>query len=177
MLSQSTPSATTLEGAVERVTFYNPQNGFSVLRLRVRGRREPVAVVGTLPAVQPGEQLLLTGRWQTDPRHGAQFRPEQAEVRPPAALADIERYLGSGLIRQIGPVLAQRIVATFGADTLQVLDSRPERVREVPGIGVQRAQSIAAAWTEHRALRAVAGFLSEHGLDTRYAPRLVGVYG
>ena len=77
-------SSTSLEGAVERVTFYNPQNGFSVLRLRVRGRREPVTVVGTLPAVQPGERLLLQGRWETDPRHGAQFRPEQAEVCPPA---------------------------------------------------------------------------------------------
>src|SRR5918912_1332799 len=117
-------AASTLEGAVERVTFYNPENGFSVLRLRVRGRREPVAVVGTLPAVQPGERLVLAGRWHTDPRHGAQFRPEQAEVCPPTALEDVQRYLGSGLIRQIGPVLAQRIVATFGENTLQVLDSR-----------------------------------------------------
>ena len=169
--------STTLEGAVDRVTFYNPENGFSVLRVRVRGRREPVAVVGILPAVQPGEQLRLEGQWHTDPRHGAQFRPEHAEVRPPAALEDIQRYLGSGLIRQIGPVLAERIVQTFGEATLQVLDSQPERVREVAGVGAQRAQSIAAAWTEHRALRVVAAFLSEHGLDTRYAPRLVGIYG
>ena len=170
-------ASTTLEGAVDRVTFYNPENGFSVLRVRVRGRREPVAVVGILPAVQPGEQLRLQGQWHTDARHGAQFRPEHAEVRPPAALEDIQRYLGSGLIRQIGPVLAQRIVQSFGEATLQVLDTQPERVREVPGVGAQRARSIAAAWTEHRALRAVAAFLSEHGLDTRYAPRLVGIYG
>ena len=166
-----------LEGAVDRVTFYNPENGFSVVRLRVRGRREPVAVVGTLPAVQPGERLVLAGRWHTDPRHGAQFRPTQAAVEPPAALDDIRRYLGSGLIRQIGPVLAQRIVETFGPSTLQVLDSQPERVREVQGVGAQRAAAIAEAWRAHRALRAVVAFLSEHGLDTRYAPRLVGVYG
>ena len=170
-------SITTLEGAVERVTFFNPENGFSVLRLRVRGRREPAVVVGTLPAVQPGEHLILQGRWRTDARHGAQFRPEHAEVHPPAALDDIRRYLGSGLIRQIGPVLAQRIVETFGEATLQVLDTQPERVREVPGVGAQRAAAIAAGWTEHRALRGVAAFLSTHGLDTRYAPRLLAAYG
>lgn len=176
MPSESVPGVT-VEGAVDRVTFYNPENGFSVLRLRVRGRREPISVVGTLPAAQPGERLVLEGRWHTDPRHGAQFRPERAEVHPPSAVEDIQRYLASGMIRQIGPVLAQRIVETFGEATLQVLDSQPERVREVSGVGGQRAQSIAGAWTEHRALRAVAAFLSEHGLDTRYAPRLVASYG
>src|SRR5687768_7319665 len=100
------PETTALEGAVERVTFYNPENGFSGVRLRARGRREPVTVVGTLPAVQPGEHLILTGRWRTDPRHGAQFRPDAAEVRAPSDLDDVVRYLGSGLIRQLGPVLA-----------------------------------------------------------------------
>jgi exodeoxyribonuclease V alpha subunit len=176
MASASGPEAT-LEGAVEHVTFYNPENGFSVVRLRVRGHREPVAVVGTLPAVQPGERLVLEGHWHTDARHGDQFRPQRAQVCPPAALEDIQRYLGSGLIRQIGTVLARRIVETFGEATLEVLDEQPQRVREVQGVGAQRASSIAAAWTEHRALRGVAGFLSEHGLDTRYAPRLLAAYG
>src|SRR5436309_2347634 len=107
-----------LEGAVERVTFYNPENGYSVVKLRVRGRREPVAVVGTLPAVQPGERLALTGAWQTDPRHGAQFRLTGAEVHPPTAAEDLVRYLGSGAIRLIGPVLAQRIIDHLGERTL-----------------------------------------------------------
>ena len=168
---------TTLTGTVERVTFYNPENGFSVVKLRGWGRRAPVTVVGTLPAVQPGETLALTGRWQTDPRHGAQFRPESAEVGRPADIDGIIRYLGSGLIRQIGPVLAERIVATFGDRTLEVLDADPGRVRLVPGIGRQRADAISAAWSEHRALRAVVAFLSEHRLDTRLGPRLVGAYG
>ncbi len=166
-----------LEGSVERVTFYNPESGFTVVKLRLRGRREPVAVVGTLPAVQPGEVLALTGRWHTDPVHGAQFQPQGVTVHPPAALGDIVRYLGSGLVRHLGPVLARRIVDAFGERTLEVLDAQPERVREVPGIGPQRAASIAGAWVEHRALRAVAAFLAEHGLDTRYAPRLVAAYG
>ncbi|MCC7370722.1 MAG: AAA family ATPase [Chloroflexi bacterium] len=166
-----------LDGVVERVTFYNPTNGFSVVRLRVRGRRDPIPVVGTLPAAQPGEVLALRGRWQTDPRHGAQFRPTSAEVRPPSDADGIMRYLGSGLVRQIGPVLAKRIVGVFGERTLDVLDATPERVREVPGIGPQRAQGIAAAWAEHRALREIMAFLAEHGLDTRFAPRLVAAYG
>jgi exodeoxyribonuclease V alpha subunit len=166
-----------LEGTVERITFYNPTNGFSVVRLRVRGRREPIAVVGTLPAAQPGERLELRGRWQTDPRHGAQFRPTAAEVRRPSDVEGIVRYLGSGLVRQIGPVLAKRIVGTFGERTLDVLDATPERVREVPGIGAQRARAIASAWVQHRALRDVMAFLAEHGLDTRFAPRLLAAYG
>ncbi|MDQ3702200.1 MAG: helix-hairpin-helix domain-containing protein, partial [Chloroflexota bacterium] len=169
--------AVPLEGSVEHVTFYNPENGFTVVKLRLRRRREPVAVVGTLPAVQPGEVLVLTGRWHTDRVHGAQFRPESVTVRPPAALDDVVRYLGSGLVRHLGPVLARRIVETFGARTLEVLDAQPERVREVPGIGPRRAASLAGAWVEHRALRAVAAFLAEHGLNTRYAPRLVAAYG
>jgi exodeoxyribonuclease V alpha subunit len=167
----------TLDGTVERITFYNPTNGFSVVRLRVRGRREPITVVGTLPAAQPGELLALRGRWQTDPRHGAQFRPATAEVRRPSDVDGIVRYLGSGLVRQIGPVLAKRIVGTFGERTLDVLDATPDRVREVPGIGPQRARGIAAAWAEHRALRDVMAFLAEHGLDTRFAPRLLAAYG
>jgi exodeoxyribonuclease V alpha subunit len=177
LMHPAAPWAETLEGALEHVTFFNPINGFSVVRLRVRGRREPVTVVGTLPAVQPGEHLVVGGSWQTDPRHGVQFRAERVQVEPPSALADMQRYLGSGMIRQIGQVLAERIVQRFGERTLDILDSQPERVREVPGIGEQRARAIAAAWTEHRALRAVTAFLGEYGLDTRYAPRLVARYG
>lgn len=166
-----------LDGTVERITFYNPTNGFSVVRLRVRGRRDPITVVGTLPAAQPGELLALRGQWQTDPRHGAQFRPATAEVRRPSDVDGIVRYLGSGMVRQIGPVLAKRIVGTFGERTLEVLDATPDRVREVPGIGPRRARGIAAAWAEHRALRDVMAFLAEHGLDTRFAPRLLAAYG
>jgi len=166
-----------LTGTVQRITFFNPENGFTVLRLRVRGKRQPVAVAGTLPAVQPGETLILSGCWKTDPRHGVQFEPAVAEIARPSDVEGIIQYLGSGLIRLIGPILAKRIAATFGEQTLDVLDASPGRVREVPGIGRQRAEAIAAAWTEHRALRAITVFLSEHGLDTRFAPRLLRAYG
>ncbi len=167
----------TLDGAVERITFYNPETGFTVLKLRLRGRRDPVAVVGTLPAVQPGELLTLTGQWHMDSRHGAQFQPVTTEIRTPTDAEGITRYLGSGLIRQIGPVLARRIVEVFGAATLEVLDTAPDRVREVPGIGRQRAEAIRDAWIEHRALRAIMAYLSANGLDTRFAPRLFRAYG
>jgi exodeoxyribonuclease V alpha subunit len=105
-------SDTTEDGTVERVTFYNPQNGFSVVKLRVRGRREPIAVVGPLPAVQPGEGLTLRGRWRTDPQHGAQFAPHQAEIRPPRAAEDIARYLGSGLRHAARPGPATSIATS-----------------------------------------------------------------
>src|SRR5438093_10684367 len=177
MAVQAQAQPTSLEGTVERITFHNPENGFSVVKLKARGRRGPVAVVGTLPAVQPGERLIVTGKWRTDSIHGAQFCPETAEVRPPTAADDIVRYLGSGLLREIGPVLARRIVAQFGERTLEVLDAQPERVREVPGIGPRRARSLAAAWADHRALREVSAFLSRHKIDARIAPRLVQAYG
>lgn len=173
----SEPAIETLTGTVERITFYNPENGFSVVKLRVRGRRDPIAVVGTLPACQPGEMLVLSGSWRIDTRHGAQFIPASAVISQPTDAEGIVRYLGSGLIRQIGPVLARRIVAAFGERTLEVLDATPERVREVPGIGRQRAEAISAAWIEHRALRGIVAFLSAHTLDTRYAPRLLRAYG
>ncbi len=166
-----------VEGVVERVTFHNPENGFSVLRVHVRGRREASIVVGTLPAAQPGERLIMTGRWRTDPRHGVQFRAETAEVCPPVTRDETVRYLGSGLIPQLGPTLAARIVAHFGEETIAVLDSASDRVREVPGIGPTRAAALATAWEEHRALRSVSAFLTAHELDARYAPRLVAAYG
>ncbi len=166
-----------LEGTVERVTFFNPETGFSVIRLRVRGRRDLVAVVGVLPAVQPGELLVLSGHWHIEPRHGTQFVPATAEISRPSDVDGIIRYLGSGLIRQIGPVLARRIVAVFGSDTLEILDRTPDRVREVPGIGRQRADAISVAWREHRALRGIVSFLSDHQLNPRFAPRLLRAFG
>ncbi len=173
----ASPSADTLEGAVLRVTFYNPATSFSVVQVRPRGRREPVPVVGTLPQVQPGEWLLAQGRWQTDPQHGAQFRAVGVEVRPPSGLDDVVSYLGSGFIRLLGPTLARRIVAHFGEATLAVLDTTPERVREVAGIGAKRAGALVAAWAEHRTLRAVASVLAARQVDARFAPRLVAAYG
>jgi exodeoxyribonuclease V alpha subunit len=160
-----------------RVTFYNPETSFSVAQVRPRGRRDPVPLVGTLPQVHPGEWVLARGTWQTDPRHGAQFRATGVEVRPPGTLDDLVNYLGSGFIRLLGPTLARRIVDHFGEATLGVLDTTPGRVREVAGIGAKRAGELVAAWAEHRTLRAVATALAARQVDARFAPRLVAAYG
>ena len=135
----------TLSGSVERLTYYNPENGYSVLRLRPEGRRLAaldreglVTVTGNLPELSPGEYLRLSGRWINHPKHGLQFQVEVCEQALPATAAGIRRYLGSGLVKGIGPRLAERIVARFGADTLDVIENHPERLREVPDIGAKR---------------------------------------
>ena len=139
-----------LEGVVERVTYFNPENGYTVLRLTVRGKPDPVTVVGTLPETTPGEHLRLGGAWTTHPDYGKQFKAEKCEQVLPATIEGLKKYLGSGLIKGVGPVTATRIVKRFGLETLDVLDRSPERIREVLGIGPKRAEAIARAWDEQK---------------------------
>jgi exodeoxyribonuclease V alpha subunit len=143
----------TLTGSVERLTFYNPENGYSVVRLKPERGRMPgmgpdglVTVTGNLPELSPGEHLRLQGKWTNHPKHGLQFQVEICEQILPATVAGIRRYLGSGLVRGIGPRLAERIVAHFGERTLQVIESQPELLLQVPDIGPKRSGQIAAAW-------------------------------
>jgi len=166
-----------LEGSVERVTYYNEEDGYTVLRLAVAGQVDPVTVVGHLPEVQPGERLRLEGVWATHPQYGRQFRAERCEQLLPATAEGIRRYLGSGLIRGVGPVTAARIVDRFGADTLRVLEEEPERLREVPGVGPKRAAAIARAWEEQKAIRQVMLFLQSHGVTTGLAVKIYKTYG
>ena len=136
-----------ITGSVERVTFYNPENGYTVLRLLPTGKRVPgsdrdglITVTGNLPEVAPGEHLRLQGQWVNHPKHGLQFQTEVCEQIMPASLAGMRRYLGSGLVKGIGPRLAERIVAHFGMDTLSVIEAQPERLGEVPDIGPKRSR-------------------------------------
>ena len=148
----------TLTGSVERITFYNSENGYSVLRLRPevsRGKHIPgisydglVTVVGNLPELSPGEHLRLQGKWDTHSKHGMQFQVEICEQALPATLAGMENYLGSGLIKGIGPKMAERIVSQFKEATFEVIEQQPERLREVAGIGPDRSGKITAAWQE-----------------------------
>jgi len=177
----------TLKGSVERITYYAGETGFSVIRLKPAqrhlvppgaARRDGlVTVVGELPELNPGESLKLTGRWMTHSKHGRQFRSESCEQTLPANIEGLRRYLGSGMIRGIGPVMADRIVRKFGVKTLDVIESNPERLREVLGIGARRVQQVAAAWEEQKAIKEVMILLQSHGVTTRLAVKIFKQYG
>ncbi len=174
-----------LEGAAERITYYSDETGYTVLRLRPQGHVSPVArsrdglvtVVGNLPEITPGEVLRLHGEWATHPQHGMQFRAEQCERIRPATVEGIRRYLGSGLIKGIGPVTAKRIVEAFGKDTLDVIDDEAHRLEEVPGVGQKRARFIRSAWDEQRHIQEVMLFLQSHGVSTSLAVKIHKTYG
>jgi len=175
----------TLSGSVERVTYYNPENGYSVLRLKPDSPRKIpglsrdglATVVGNLPELSPGEHLLLSGRWITHSRHGLQFQVEICEQTLPATLAGMRRYLGSGLVKGIGPRLAERIVAQFGDRTLDVIESQPERLVEAADIGPKRAGLIARAWQEQKQVKEIMLFLHSHGVSTNLAVKIYKQYG
>jgi exodeoxyribonuclease V alpha subunit len=166
-----------LEGTLERVVYANEENAWSVVRLAVAGAREPVTAVGNLLGVQPGESLRLTGAWIDDPRHGRQFRVASYATVVPATVKGIERYLGSGLIRGIGRVMAARLVAAFGLETLDVVENQPRRLQEVEGIGPKRTAEIRRAWEEQRDIKEVMVFLQSHGVSTSYAIKIYKSYG
>jgi exodeoxyribonuclease V alpha subunit len=173
-----------LSGSVERITYYNSENGYSVVRLRpaqrlVRGlgRDGLVTVVGNLPELSPGEHVLLRGEWARHAKHGEQFQAQVCEQTLPATVAGIRRYLGSGLIKGIGPRLAERIVAEFGAETLEVIERQPEKLRDVPDIGPKRAGLIVSAWQEQKQVKEIMLFLHSHGVSTNLAIKIYKQYG
>ena len=166
-----------LRGTVERVTYYSEETGYSVIRLNVPGQRGLVTIVGNLPEVNPGESLRLEGTWTTHPQYGRQFKTERCEQVLPATVEGIKRYLGSGLVKGVGPVTAARIVQRFGADTLRVLDLEPRRLREALGVGPKRAAAIAKAWEEQKHIREVMLFLQSHGVTTGLAVKIYKTYG
>jgi exodeoxyribonuclease V alpha subunit len=179
-----------LSGAVERITFYNPENGYTVLRLRPESgagshglhassltREGFVTVVGNLPELTPGEHLRLEGHWDKHPKHGSQFKAEVCEQTLPATVAGIQSYLGSGMIKGIGPKLAERIVGKFKEETLEVIEYQTERLLQVPGIGMDRLQRIATAWEEQKQVKEIMIFLQGHGVSTNLAVKIYKTYG
>lgn len=166
-----------LSGIVERVTFHNPENGFLVLRVQVRGRRDLVTVVGHAPVVNPGEHVEARGRWVNDRVHGPQFQSAVLDCMPPTSEAGIEKYLRSGMIKGIGPHFAHALVEAFGQDVFDVIENEPERLRRVKGIGPARAARIIASWADQKAVRAIMVFLHSHGVGTSRAVRIFRTYG
>lgn len=175
--SDSLSAAQSLTGAVERVTFHNPETGFCVLRVALQGAKEPVAVVGQAPAVNAGEMVEATGAWVNDPSYGVQFRAETLAVTAPTNPAGLERYLASGLIHGIGPVCARRLVDAFGETVLDVIAREPDALRRVEGVGPWRARRIVEAFAEQQAIREIVVFLHAHGISAARAVRIFKTYG
>ena len=172
-----TPHRETLVGSVERVTFHNEDNGFAVLKVKARGRRDLVPVVGHVASISAGEFIHAVGVWISDRAHGLQFKADFLKTTPPTTAEGIEKYLGSGMVRGIGPKLAERIVAAFGEGTFEIIEAEPARLREVSGIGEMRAARIAAGWAEQKAVRDIMVFLHSHGVGTSRAVRIFKTYG
>lgn len=166
-----------VEGTVERVTYSNEESGWTVLRLLVPNRKDPLPIIGNLPGAQPGEWISARGRFEYHPDYGEQFRAESYRSERPATLAGIQRYLGSGLVHGLGAALAARIAEKFGVETLEIIDHHPERLREVEGIGPVRSERIQKAWAEQRRIRDVMVFLQSHGITPALATRIFRHYG
>jgi exodeoxyribonuclease V alpha subunit len=167
----------TLEGTVERITYFNPDNGYSVIRLKPARGADLVTLVGNLPELTPGEHVRLQGQWTSHSEYGRQFKVDKCEQTLPATVEGIRRYLGSGLIKGVGPKTAERIVQTFGAETLNVIDLQPDRLREVPDIGPKRYRLIRDAWDTQKHIKEVMVFLQGHGVSTGLAVKIYKQYG
>jgi exodeoxyribonuclease V alpha subunit len=165
-----------LQGTITRITYQNPEAPYTVARLQVDGV-EQVTVVGGIFPVSEGEEIKVTGSWKTHPRFGLQFQAEQWEKIEPATLEGIEKYLGSGLIKGIGPSYARRLVSAFGLETLKVLSEEPQRVLEVSGIGRTRAQKIIVAWQDQRGVQDVMVFLQGHSVGSALSLRIYRAFG
>ncbi|MFF8383315.1 ATP-dependent RecD-like DNA helicase [Streptomyces kanasensis] len=167
-----------VEGVLERITYCNEDNGYTVARVDTgRGAGDLLTVVGALLGAQPGESLRMEGRWGSHPQYGKQFTVENYTTVLPATIQGIRRYLGSGLVKGIGPVFADRITQHFGLETLDILEGSPGRLIEVPGLGPKRTRNITAAWEEQRAIKEVMVFLQGVGVSTSIAVRIYKQYG
>lgn len=166
-----------LEGVLDRLVYAADTSDFIVAKLAVRGRREPVTVVGSLPRPHPGETLVLEGRWEFDKKFGEQFRFQNAQSRAPSTVAGIEKFLASTLIKGIGPEMARRITAKFGAQTLEVIENKPEELLKVSGIGSVRADTISQAFRDKKSIREVMLFLHTHGISSTFAYKIFRKYG
>src|SRR6201987_477101 len=174
---ERTPSTEQISGFIERVTFHSDESGFCVLRVKMKGQRDDVTVVCCLPTVTAGEGLVAEGWWVRDKEHGLQFKATTLKTVPPTTAEGIERYLGSGLVKGIGPILAKKLVGHFGADVLLVIENRPAELQSVDGIGPKRRERTARAWQEAKQVREIMLFLHSHGVSTSRAVRIFKTYG
>lgn len=175
-INNNDQNAASLDGTLERIVFYNEENGYSVLRFKTTAG-DNYTVVGNMADPQVGSSLKLTGEWVENAKFGRQFKMLTYETSLPAGVVGIRHYLASGLIKGVGPKTAERIVDAFGEDTFAILDNEPERLSAVKGIGKRTAKGIQEAWSEHRGIRDLIMFLQPHGVSTAYAVRIYKFYG
>jgi exodeoxyribonuclease V alpha subunit len=166
-----------LAGLVERVTFHNADNGFCVLRVKARGHRDLVTVLGAAPSISAGEYIQASGTWENNREHGLQFRAAFLRASAPTSAEGMEKYLGSGLIKGIGPAFAQRLVSAFNEAVFEVIEHAPQRLLEVEGIGPKRARRITSSWADQKVIREIMAFLQGHGVGTSRAVRIFKTYG
>lgn len=164
-------------GFIERITFYNAENGFTVARLKTPKKSDLVTIVGTMPGLQPGESVRLHGEWKANPTHGLQFEVKECFSEAPNDLVGIQKYLESGMVRGIGPTYAARIVEKFKEKTLEVIDQTPELLLDIAGIGQKRVEKIQKCWHEQKAIRQVMIFLQKYGVSPAFAQKLYKTYG
>lgn len=174
--NEPTP-ADTIDGIVDKITYINEENGWTIARLKVPRQKQLFTIAGYLPAISIGEGLRIQGEWVNHPQYGRQFSVSSYKSAAPGNLAALKRYLGSGLLKGVGPVMAEHIANTFGLETLHILDNQPERLVEVPGLGARKALALAEAWRERRVLKDLMVFLQEQGLPVALAVRILRKYG
>lgn len=167
----------TLEGQIERITFRDDERHFLIARFRVAGPEALVTILGHIPDPRSGETLRLTGAWQAHPRFGQQFKVNKVEVLLPVGVEQVRRYLASGMIKGIGPRMAERLIAHFGDQTLEIIENEPKRLTEVRGVGPRTAQQLQQAWQEHHAVRALMSFLQNCGIKPVHGARIYKTYG
>ena len=167
----------TLEGCLERITYFNTENHYTIAKLKTSKTHNIVTIVGTMAAVNPGQTLKIKGTWETHPRYGHQFKITSYEVVLPATIHGIRKYLGSGIIKGIGPSMANRIVSCFGEKTFEIIEKEPEKLLEVNAIGKAKAALIYNAWKDHHVARSLMQFLQNMGVQASYCAKILKEYG
>ena len=166
-----------LRCVVERITYQNAENGYTVLRCAAKGSKDLITVVGLMPDVHVGSVLALDGFWKMDAKYGRQFSAERMEETLPATVYGIEKYLGSGLVKGVGPKFAKRVVQKFGKDTLDVIETNPDALSQVEGIGRVRVERIKKSWQEQKEIKNIMLFLQSHEVSTAHATKIFKTYG
>jgi len=174
---QQTTTSADLQGQIERITFTSEETGYTVAKVKVYGRQDMVTVIGNMINPTPGEIIKMKGEWGNHPQYGEQFKFSFCQTTVPASVHGIEKYLGSGLIKGIGPVMAKRIVKMFKEETLNIIEKETEKLTKVAGIGTKRIGMIKKAWEEQKEIREVMIFLQSHGVSSGYAAKIYKQYG